>query len=97
MSIDNYLPQKDGPSNLVMVNTPSISALSAMLVRVISTSIKPKRSFSARSVTSGVISLSLKKRLGDLPPISHISHFSKSPAPTKTIDQAVVENTTRVS
>ena len=35
--------------------------------------------------------LSLKKRLGDLPPISHISHFSKSPAPTKTIDQAVVE------
>jgi twinkle protein len=35
--------------------------------------------------------LSLKKRLGDLPPISHISDYSKTKAPTKTIDLSIVE------
>lgn len=35
--------------------------------------------------------LSLKKRLGDLPPIAHISEFSKRKVPEKTIDLSVVE------
>jgi DNA primase len=34
---------------------------------------------------------SLKKRLGDLPAISHISDYSKSKAPAKTIDLSVIE------
>ncbi len=35
--------------------------------------------------------LSLKKRLGDLPPISHISSYSKNSTPSKTIDLSVIE------
>jgi twinkle protein len=36
--------------------------------------------------------LSLKKRLGDLPPISHISDYSnKTKTPAKTIDLAIIE------
>jgi twinkle protein len=35
--------------------------------------------------------LSLKKRLGDLPPISHISHYSKTSNPSKTIDLLMVD------
>ena len=35
--------------------------------------------------------LSLKKRLGDLPPVSHISEYSKSKTPPKTIDLSVIE------
>src|SRR4030042_2444368 len=35
--------------------------------------------------------LSLKKRLGDLPSISHISDYSKSKTPPKTIDLSVIE------
>jgi len=35
--------------------------------------------------------LSLKKRLGDIPPISHISQYSKSSKPEKTIDLSLIE------
>ncbi len=35
--------------------------------------------------------LSLKKRLGDIPSIAHISEYSKSKVPAKTIDLSVVE------
>ena len=35
--------------------------------------------------------LSLKKLLGDLPSISHISQYSKSPAPSKIIDFSLIE------
>jgi twinkle protein len=35
--------------------------------------------------------LSLKKRLGDLPLVSHISEYSKSKTPPKTIDPSVIE------
>ncbi|PIV20163.1 MAG: hypothetical protein COZ69_11015 [Deltaproteobacteria bacterium CG_4_8_14_3_um_filter_45_9] len=35
--------------------------------------------------------LSLKKRLGDLPAISHISEYSKSSTPLKTIELSIVE------
>lgn len=35
--------------------------------------------------------LSLKKRLGDLPPVSHISQFSKNSKPEKVIDLSLVE------
>jgi twinkle protein len=35
--------------------------------------------------------LSLKKRLGDLPSISHVSQYSKSSAPSKVIDSTIVE------
>ncbi len=35
--------------------------------------------------------LSLKKRLGDLPSVSHISEYSKSKTPAKTIDLSIVE------
>jgi hypothetical protein len=35
--------------------------------------------------------LSLKKRLGDLPTISHISQYSKSSHPSKTIEFSIVE------
>jgi hypothetical protein len=35
--------------------------------------------------------LSLKKRLGDLPPISHVSEYSKTKIPPKTIDLAIIE------
>jgi twinkle protein len=35
--------------------------------------------------------LSLKKRLGDLPPISHISDYSKAKTPAKIIDFSIIE------
>jgi len=35
--------------------------------------------------------LSLKKRLGDLPSISHISEYSKTKIPPKTIDLSIIE------
>lgn len=35
--------------------------------------------------------LSLKKRLGDIPLISHVSNYSKTPTPSKTIDLALIE------
>jgi len=35
--------------------------------------------------------LSLKKRLGDLPPIAHISEYSKIKTPAKTIDLSIIE------
>ena len=35
--------------------------------------------------------LSLKKRLGDLPAISHVSHFSKPSKSSKTIELSIVE------
>ena len=35
--------------------------------------------------------LSLKKRLGDLPPISHASSYFKPPPQTKTIDPSIIE------
>jgi len=35
--------------------------------------------------------LSLKKRLGDLPPIDHVSKFSKSSDSSKTIDLSIIE------
>jgi len=35
--------------------------------------------------------LSLKKRLGDLPLISHVSEYSKTKIPSKTIDLSIVE------
>jgi twinkle protein len=35
--------------------------------------------------------LSLKKRLGDLPPVSHISHYAKSSQSSKIIDLSIIE------
>jgi archaellum biogenesis ATPase FlaH len=35
--------------------------------------------------------LSLKKRLGDIPTISHVSQYSKTPTPSKTIELALIE------
>jgi twinkle protein len=35
--------------------------------------------------------LSLKKRLGDLPPVSHVSKYSKTSVSSKTIDLSIIE------
>ena len=35
--------------------------------------------------------LSLKKKLGDLPAVCHVSQYSKTSSPAKTIDPAVIE------